>query len=85
MGDIADAMLNGDMAWDGTWLGDGDGYPRNPDGSPQHGYSSAPPHEKTKCRICGKWVKKIGIKQHLNDVHGKRIERHRRWKNGKSK
>jgi hypothetical protein len=29
MGDIADAMINGDMDYiTGEWLGDGDGYPR---------------------------------------------------------
>lgn len=71
MGDIADAMLDGDLCQVcGVYMSGGDGYPQTcagclretrdfPDGR----------HAKVKCPICQKTVKAVGLKDHTRDAH----------------
>ena len=71
MGDIADMMLSGEMCqWCGEIL-DGQGYPtvcpacqaeRNCD---EFGNSTG----KAKCPQCGKKVKEVGLRQHIEAKH----------------
>lgn len=82
MGDIADMMLDGTMCqMCGEFMGgEGDGFPvvcvscQKDNDIDEYG---TPPDEpepqkkpKVSCQICGKKVKKIGLGQHLKDVHG---------------
>jgi len=68
MGEIAEAMLDGDMSWDGEWLGDGQGFPRNSDGSPQ--FSDDEDLKKYQCDDCQKRFKtKESKEQHSGDKH----------------
>lgn len=69
MGDIAESMLDGTMCAEcGTYLGGGEGYPV---------YCSycAPRQRpaaisaKVPCNICGKRIKKAGMKDHMRVVH----------------
>lgn len=84
MGDIADMMLDGTLCqMCGEFMGsEGDGFPIVCGGCQatqdvdEFGISlDEPTPQKTKkpkvsCQICGKKVKKIGLGQHLKDVHG---------------
>lgn len=85
MGEIADAMLNGDMdCYTGEWLGDGGGYPRSMDddynksinnfdrskmATTKDGVPIDRP-SKINCLTCNKLVKKKGLSDHNRDVHG---------------
>lgn len=72
MGDVADAILDGDLCQEcGVYIGAGHGYPRScrKCSKPYHG----PPIEplpKVTCTICGKRVKGVGLKNHQRDAHG---------------
>jgi len=62
MSDIADMILDGTLADDGSYQGghkydryDEDRYHVNP--------------KKKQCPHCNKWVKKSGLKQHIEAVH----------------
>jgi hypothetical protein len=71
MGDIADAMLDGDLCQGcGVYMEGGNGYPqtcpscqREAKDFPQ-GRSA-----KVKCPICNKTVKAVGLKDHTRDAH----------------
>jgi len=74
MGEIADAMINGELCEQcGVYIGAGDGYPRLCAGCAEEDGVDAitrEPSGKVKCDICGKRVKRVGLKMHKRDVHG---------------
>ena len=74
MGDIADMMINGDLCEGcGVYLeGDGEGFPRycTSCANPTHNYrASKPCKTKSQCPECKKWVKSVGLPQHIRDAH----------------
>ena len=77
MGEIADLMINGDMCqFCGEPLDDGNGYPQSCgccDVSPTTSTDSAAQlnPKKTNCPQCGKRVKKAGLQDHIDKIHGK--------------
>lgn len=79
MGDIADAMLNGDMCEGcGVEMFGGMGFPqrcpacRRDDGeAPTRRYKGTPRNKKKlSCPDCGKRVKAVGLRDHRRDAHG---------------
>jgi len=80
MGEIADMMIDGDLC-EGCGVAfddEGQGFPRRCKECGPYDYQvakkSAPPapsSKKTNCPECGKRVKKIGLPQHIQDIHGK--------------
>lgn len=70
MGEYAEMMLDGTCCHIcGEYLGGDDGYPVACP-SCQDDLQPAPPvHGRTKCSICGKRVKKVGLADHKRDVH----------------
>ena len=85
MGEIADAMLDGDLCqYCGVYLGDGDGYPRPcsscSSGMEEEAYNL--PVKKTvrktvytaQCDICQRYVKPKGLEMHRRQVHGRRLK-----------
>lgn len=90
MGEIADAMLNGELCEGcGVFIpGEAEGIPRycsvqcakdrgasvdqviESAPKPKSGlWKPSPKKPKTQCTICKKWVKKIGMENHLKDAH----------------
>jgi hypothetical protein len=79
MGEIADAMLDGTLCEGcGVYMGDECGYPvrcdvcgpADDDNLPIS--SRAQTHAnplKTNCSVCGKRVKRVGLKDHMRVVH----------------
>lgn len=72
MGDIADAMLDGDLCQCcGVYMEGGNGYPQTCGGCQRTferaGIPSVTP--KVKCPTCGKKVKAVGLKDHMRDAH----------------
>lgn len=71
MGEIADAMLEGDLcAGCGCYMdSDGEGFPRycSADCAPENYKNMAP--EMARCHVCKKLVKAVGMRQHLADKH----------------
>ena len=68
MGDIADMMLEGTLCEQcGSFIGGGDDYPRNCGCD-----ESAPSYQegaKTRCPVCNKSVKIVGLDQHIDAKH----------------
>lgn len=84
MGDMADAILNGDFCQNcGEWLGDGDGFPRSCPGcgDPDEfddvevpGFR--PKQPRVRCKLCGKRVGGLqGLADHVRDKHPGDLER----------
>lgn len=74
MGEVADMMINGDLCEScGVYLeGEGEGFPRycRSCNRPDQDYrASKPCKTKAQCYICHKWVKSIGLPQHIRDAH----------------
>ena len=78
MGEMADLMINGDLCGIcGVYMeGEGEGFPRycsgceEPDSSSMPHYTNATPCKtKAQCPECKKWVKSIGLPQHIKDKH----------------
>ena len=74
MGEIADAMLNGETcSVCGVMLDGPTGYPRQCAGCGGDAKEFRPPRDRrprTKCPECGRWITKIGLADHRHDVHG---------------
>jgi len=67
MGDITDAILNGDLCEEcGCGIGPGEGYPRKCSDCA----SQTNRHAKVHCPTCGKRVNPVGLTAHVRDVHG---------------
>ena len=78
MGDIADMVLDGMMCEQcGEYLGKGDGYPRSckvcSSISSPEAYSELFGNKK-RCPLCNKWVKKVGLPQHLKAKHPEELK-----------
>lgn len=84
MGDVADMMLDGTLCEGcGEYLGSDNGYPtycgdcakenkkQEKEQTKKSNIERNARQEKTKCAVCGKKVKLVGIDQHVLDVHGK--------------
>jgi hypothetical protein len=72
MGDIADAMLDGDLCQCcGEYMEGGDGYPRTCAACSQREARNYPDGRsgKVKCPICNKTVKAVGLKDHTRAAH----------------
>lgn len=72
MGDIADAMLDGDLCEScGVYMPGGAGYPQQCSDCARAG-SDFPRANmaKVKCPTCNKTVKAVGLKDHMRDAHG---------------
>ena len=76
MGDIADAMLDGDLCQCcGVYMEGGAGLPQTCDSCLRVNTEAAqrvvrPMFPKVACSICGKKVKAVGLKDHERDAHG---------------
>jgi hypothetical protein len=76
MGDIADAMLDGDLCqYCGVYMEGGAGYPQTCAGC-QREAKDFPDgrNAKVKCPICQKTVKAVGLKDHTRDAHSALIK-----------
>jgi len=71
MGDIADAMLDGDLCQCcGVYMEGGDGYPRSCGACQKDGgFNGGGGAAKMSCSVCGKRVKLAGISDHMRDKH----------------
>jgi hypothetical protein len=72
MGDIADAMLDGDLCQCcGEYMEGGAGYPRTCPGCERASVEAAKVAipQKVTCPTCGKKVKAAGLKDHQRDAH----------------
>jgi len=74
MGEIADAMINGELCEQcGVYLGPGEGYPRLCDSCAQDAQVDAITRErkarKVICPKCKKRVKEAWLADHMRDVH----------------
>ncbi len=76
MGEIADAIINGELC-----EGCGGYVPGTPPGYPRYCSNACKPArtvkpnpnlllKKCKCPMCGKRVKEVGLKDHMRDAHG---------------
>lgn len=76
MGDIADAMLDGDLCEGcGVYMPGGAGYPqRCSDCSREAKAFPEGRSAKVKCPICQKTVKAVGLKDHTRDAHSAQRE-----------
>ncbi len=78
MGEYAEMMLAGTCCEAcGEYLGFGSGFPAycSPACAASRGvfvqfYTPRKPIPKTKCPECGKKVKRVGLRDHLRDMHG---------------
>lgn len=69
MGEIAEAMLNGELCqMCGVYMGDSCGHPRTC-GDCLTDQRALPPFEKVRCEKCGKLVKSAGLSDHIKAVH----------------
>ena len=72
MGDIADAMLDGDLCQCcGVYMEGGNGYPQTCRACQRADKREGIPvaAAKVKCPTCGKKVKATGLKDHQRDAH----------------
>lgn len=78
MGEYAEMMLDGTCCEGcGSYIGDGDGYPRYCSSECAAGRGVVLPFPKqrrigkpkAKCPECGRKVKAVGLWQHIRDVH----------------
>jgi hypothetical protein len=70
MGEIADAMLDGDLCEGcGVYLGRGQGFARRCRDC-QRTDNQPAPDERVPCPTCGKRVKFIGLTDHKRAAHG---------------
>lgn len=72
MGDIADAIINGDMCQEtGEWIGGGQGFPRSSTDPFRSAQSIGRNAKDTKCEVCGKKFRgQEGLKAHIKALHG---------------
>lgn len=68
MGEYAEMMLDGTCCqYCGEYLGSDAGYPQScPSCAEEEAERDDP---KTRCKICNKRVKKVGLKDHMRDKH----------------
>jgi hypothetical protein len=71
MGDIADAMLDGDLCQCcGVYMSGGAGYPQTCSSCKREARDFPQGRSaKIKCPICNKTVKAVGLKDHTRDAH----------------
>lgn len=70
MGDIADAMLDGDLCQCcGVYMEGGNGYPQTCAACARTDSFTGVRSAKVKCPTCGKSVKAAGLKDHQRDAH----------------
>lgn len=71
MGDIADAMLDGDLCQCcGEYMEGGVGYPQTCRACAREAKDFPEGRSaKVKCPICNKTVKAVGLKDHTRDTH----------------
>lgn len=76
MGDIADAIINGDMDSEtGEWIGGGQGFPRTTSRSSRppaypKGHMGGRRPKDTECKVCGKKMRgDEGLRTHTKAVH----------------
>jgi len=76
MGEIAEAIVNGDLCEQcGSWIGPGDGYPRNC-GCDSGARAAAPAPKPFKCPKCGKsFEKKVGRTDHFINHHRSEVNK----------
>lgn len=72
MGEIADAMLDGDLCEGcGVYMaGGGDGVPQRC-GACARDDSQPAPNARVACKECGRAVKFVGLADHMRDAHAK--------------
>jgi hypothetical protein len=76
MGDVADAMLDGDLCQCcGVYMEGGAGYPQTCNACQRNNAEAAqrvvrPMVAKVACPTCGKKVKAAGLADHQRDAHG---------------
>ena len=70
MGEIANLIIDGDICqYCMCELGPGDGYPRTCKGCQESALFTTPDKAYTKCPICEKKIKLVGLAQHTKDKH----------------
>lgn len=71
MGDIADAMLEGDLCEGcGVYMPGGAGFPQRCSDCSRGGSDFPRVHTaKVKCPTCKKTVKAVGLSDHMRDAH----------------
>jgi hypothetical protein len=71
VGDVADAMLDGDLCQVcGVYMAGGAGYPQTcADCAREARAFPAGRSAKVECPICRKTVKAVGLKDHTRDAH----------------
>ena len=77
MGDIADMILEGELCQEcGAYMDGADGYPRTchscKRGSSIPIVKQGTAQAKVNCPRCMKRVKRVGLSNHMKDVHGEK-------------
>jgi hypothetical protein len=70
MGDVADAMLDGDLCQCcGVYMEGGNGYPQTCPSCLDDVERAQPRTEKVACSVCGKKVSEAGLHDHMRAKH----------------